>query len=183
MDSDHIDSLLERYLSLLDDYTSLRESLRKTQTELFQNLARANFSAERGVRYGPDYYDDRMQATRILSVSADEGGCPRFETVKAPEEEARDATEADESTTKPRQPKSRDPLGWFGILVPPPLRQAQSHAVSAVETAIPRLVTIDAEMKDIEIRIRRARKKRAKAAASKGKHMETASQPAAAEAS
>jgi len=185
MDSDRIDSLLERYLSLLDEYTTLRESLSKTQTTLYQNLARANFSAERGVRYGPDYYDDRMQASRTLSVSTsdDNSGRPRFDIVQSPEEKEEEASKSDEPTTKSQQSKSRDPLRWFGILAPMPLRQAQAQAVIAVETVIPRLVTVDAEMKELEIQIRRARKKRAKAEAAKDKVTETTSQSPAVEAS
>ena len=54
--ADTIDALLERYLSLLDEYTTLRAQLARLQTSMFQHLARANFSAERGLRYGPDFY-------------------------------------------------------------------------------------------------------------------------------
>ncbi|CRK30552.1 hypothetical protein HYQ46_008902 [Verticillium longisporum] len=177
MDTDHIDELLERYLGLLDQYTNLRAALNEVQSAVYQNLARANFSAERGVRYGPDYYDERMQATRILDVEGSDSDAPRFSSIlvdepeqpkPAPEPEAKHEdeheasteTQAEEKTTKPRP---RDPLRWFGILAPMPLRQAQAQAVSAVEDIVPQLVTVDAEMKDLEIQIRRARKKRAKA--------------------
>ncbi|KAK1598604.1 uncharacterized protein LY79DRAFT_575782 [Colletotrichum navitas] len=211
MDTDHIDSLLERYLVLLDKYTVLRERLGKAQAGMYQNIARANFSAERGIRYGPDYYDERMQASRVLDVSADGRGVPRFEIVKpadavtlsktaaveaemetreaqgqevegrvpggvdeAPHDES-ETTPADggeyetqaekNGRTKKHRKTSKDPLRWFGILAPLPLRQAQMLSVQAVQDIIPQLASVDAEMKDVEIEVRRARKRRAKAEA------------------
>lgn len=65
-----VDALLERYLALLDEYTTLRAELSRLQTATFQHLARANFTAERGVRHGQDYYDERMQAIRRVAVSS-----------------------------------------------------------------------------------------------------------------
>ncbi|KAK3296146.1 uncharacterized protein B0H64DRAFT_461081 [Chaetomium fimeti] len=56
-----------------------------------------------------------------------------------------------------------DPLRWFGILTPLPLRQAQGHAIKAVEEIIPQLATLSAAMAAVELEVRRARKKRAKA--------------------
>ncbi|KAK1537430.1 uncharacterized protein CCOS01_02750 [Colletotrichum costaricense] len=215
METNHIDSLLERYLILLDEYTALRERLSGTQAGMYQNIARANFSAERGVRYGPDYYDERMRASRTLEVAVDDRGIPRFEVIKvvegadavtepktetteaaaaaaaknddvneAPSVEPEGVTSVDEEQTekeaekkdeaenekektkqKKKKKKSNDPLRWFGILAPMPLRQAQSLSVQAVQDIIPRLVSVDAEMKDIEIEVRRARKRRAKAEA------------------
>ncbi|KAK3942449.1 hypothetical protein QBC46DRAFT_75712 [Diplogelasinospora grovesii] len=201
-DDDSIDNLLERYLSLLDEYTKLRASLHNLQSSIYQNLARANFSAERGVRYGQDYYDERMQATRKLTVKL-ASDCPVFEvyqdeqqqqqppTVDATQDAAKDGEddkkeekvkgeegskqdstkeqeEEDEKKT-PHQAKSKDPLRWFGLLTPMPLRQAQSHATQAVQDIVPKLVSIDAEMAEVEIKIRRARKKRTKAAAAEEK--------------
>jgi hypothetical protein len=59
--------------------------------------------------------------------------------------------------------KPVDPLRWFGILTPLPLRQAQGHAIKAVEEIIPRLATLSTAMAAVELEVRRARKKRAKA--------------------
>ncbi|KAK4106846.1 hypothetical protein N658DRAFT_491470 [Parathielavia hyrcaniae] len=65
-----ISRLLQHYLALLDEYTALRSTLNTLQTRVFQSLARANFAAERGVRrYGQDYYDERMQASRRVGIS------------------------------------------------------------------------------------------------------------------
>ena len=52
----------------------------------------------------------------------------------------------------------RDPLNWFGILVPPALRASQSNFQSAVIDMIPALASTTNEMKEVEIEVRRARK-------------------------
>jgi len=57
----------------------------------------------------------------------------------------------------------RDPLRMFGILTPQSLRTAQKDAIEMVKVIIPKLVSIDAEMKEVEIQVRRARKFRGKA--------------------
>lgn len=57
---------------------------------------------------------------------------------------------------------SKDPIRMFAALPPRALRVAQNDALSMV-TTIPKLVSLDQEMKEIEIRIRRARKYRQKA--------------------
>jgi coiled-coil domain-containing protein 115 len=46
----------------------------------------------------------------------------------------------------------------FGILTPPALRAAQWSAIFMVEGIIPRLMSLDAEMREVEISVRRARK-------------------------
>lgn len=173
-----IDSLLQRYLLLLDEYTQLRAKLSELQTGLYQNLARANFSAAHGIRYGQDYYDDRMKATRRLDVeseSSSEASPATFRLVHTPpakedvpvdEEKAGQEKEAPKEETKQQARKPpADPLRWFGILVPPSLRHAQSQAIQAVEDIVPRLATVSAEMASVEVEVRRARKRRAKAEA------------------
>jgi hypothetical protein len=199
MSQEHIDELLARYLRLLDEYTRLRQELSRLQSGVYQSIARANFAAERGLRYGQDHYDERMKALRVLEVaSSDDTGVPSFSIgrvgSKVRGEESADATpkrddreedkdrartvEEDEdereAEDKPKQkPKQPDPLRWFGILAPAPLRAAQSSSIEAVETVIPRLVSISAEMLHLEIEVGRARKKRVKA--------ETAAQKASAQ--
>lgn len=205
-----IDALLRRYLTLLDEYTTLRTSLNSLQSSVFQSLARANFvsAQQHGRPYGQDYYDERMQALRRVVVSerrlkcegdrgengggegngqevvftvgmypsgdeieggaeaeedkkesGDEGCFPLDDSVK--EEDTRSSKEKDQEKKEPSRPK--DPLRWFGILTPFPLRQAQAQSIKAVEELIPRLATVSAEMAAVELGVRRARKKRAKA--------------------
>ncbi|KAI7788021.1 hypothetical protein LA080_013326 [Diaporthe eres] len=193
MDPDTIDALLERYLALLDEYTTLRARLSQLQTGMFQHLARANFSAERGMRYGPDFYDERMQALRRVSIST-EGGLPIFTVSHSsrargdgdddddpsrqnprsdptPPAEG-EAAAAAEGEAGPKKQNARDPLRWFGVLTPLSLRQTQACAAEAVEQVVPRLASLSAEMQGLEIQVRRARKKRAKerAAAMRQQH-------------
>ncbi|ROW12490.1 hypothetical protein VMCG_00714 [Cytospora schulzeri] len=208
MDTNTIDALLERYLSLLDEYTTLRTKLGQLQTSMFQHLARANFSAERGMRYGPDFYDERMQATRRVNLSL-EGDVPMFrvatcdglvsgsgngdatenpqsDPVSDPPAEAKAETEkpdeavpaseedkVEEKGEQAKKQRSKDPLRWFGVLTPLTLRQTQGCAVEVVEQIIPRLVSVNAAMQDVEIQVRRARKKRAKAEAAAVKEHES----------
>ncbi|GAB1320696.1 hypothetical protein MFIFM68171_10906 [Madurella fahalii] len=217
METATIDSLLQRYLLLLDEYTTLRTTLSTLQADVFQSLARANFTAERGVRYyGQDYYDERMQAVRRLQINhgsfcTGENGlsisAPVFkvEAYPAPasaplaeggtesvkdegegggedpegpgkqegadadavgdekgQEELRPVGEKAKNKEKPQKAPT-DPLRWFGILTPLPLRQAQGQAIKSIEDIIPRLATVSAEMAGVELEVRRARKRRVKA--------------------
>ncbi|KAJ5427928.1 hypothetical protein N7445_009382 [Penicillium cf. griseofulvum] len=58
-----LDTLLEQYLHLLDRQQKLHSSLA-------EQLSSANFSSP-GRRYGPDYYDDRMKATRKIAIQSE----------------------------------------------------------------------------------------------------------------
>jgi coiled-coil domain-containing protein 115 len=201
-----IDALLQRYLTLLDEYTLLRSRLSALHASVYQHLAKANFSAERGIRYGQDYYDERMSASRRLGVSVsgsgDRSGGAAFQLVRseatqteaeagasgeggtAGEEEEGKATggeggravggsddfdsddgDGEDPHRKTPKKKANDPLRWFGILTPLSLRQAQAVSIESVEGVIPRLAAVSSEMAGIELEVRRARKRRAKASA------------------
>jgi len=96
--------------------------------------------------------------TAIRGVEVDDGvfECKLFEAEKEQEEERRetkdtnreasesDALEKPEGQTPTIDP--RDPIRWFGILVPPALRQAQSEFTLSVQTAIPQLTTTIAKL-------------------------------------
>lgn len=64
-------------------------------------------------------------------------------------------TQSTDSSRRPRKPVN--PLHWYGVLVPPSLRAAQSSFACAVEDQIPRLLTVQAEMENLETQIRRLR--------------------------
>ncbi|KAJ4858369.1 hypothetical protein T069G_06636 [Trichoderma breve] len=184
MEQQHIDSLLERYLNLIDEYSRLREELSKLQAGVFQNIARANFTGERGMRYGQDHYDERMRALRVLDIAPGGDDVPTF-TIKSLKSPVDDEGQKEEEKPNPEDEQSledqgeekekeeeiktkkttNNPLRWFSILAPAPLRTAQTLSIQAVEQVIPRLISVNAEMEHVEIEIRRARKKRAKAAA------------------
>lgn len=63
---------------------------------------------------------------------------------------------SDSQNTSPRaarpkqDPAKRDPLTWFGVLVPPALRQTQAQFVKATEGQIPDLIAIDLRLKSVE---------------------------------
>ncbi|KAH7201918.1 hypothetical protein ACKRZS_011064 [Fusarium odoratissimum] len=186
----HIDELLKRYLNLLDEYSQLRQSLSQIQSDVFHNIARANFAGERGMRYGQDHYDERMQATRLLAIEQNASQSPSFSFFPAPDEDNVADKEETSSAEKPdnastpeakeasptekKRQQNRNPLQWFGLFAPMPLRTAQTHSVKAVEDIIPRLVSVNAEMLHVEIEVRRARKRRAKAEAAEKKTSQTA---------
>ncbi|KAK8143590.1 hypothetical protein G3M48_006993 [Beauveria asiatica] len=165
-----IDELLERYLGLLDQHATLRASLAATQRDTFQSLARANFSAPRGARYGPDQYDARMQASRRVVITVEEESGPPTFTVTddavrlgGGEEEEEEKVAGKGVAAAAAAAVRNDPIRWFGVLVPQALRDAQRHARTAVQDVIPRLASVEAEMAHVEIEVRRARKRRAKA--------------------
>jgi hypothetical protein len=196
-DQHHIDQHLQRYLVLLDEYAQLRKELSKVQSDIYHNIARANFSGERGLRYGQDQYDERMRASRRVAITSSENEVPNFAVARlfgeegglanskftAPREEeptqsAHSETSEDEGSLDrssetdqdgEKSNKGSDPLRWFGILTPMPLRTAQAHSIKVVEEVIPRLVTVNAEMHQVEIEIRRARTRRVTAETAKSK--------------
>ncbi|KAL2000659.1 hypothetical protein VTN02DRAFT_2786 [Thermoascus thermophilus] len=63
-----LDVLLERYLQLLDHYQKFQAKLGKQLSLGFFSLAQANYFSSPGRRYGEDYYDERMKATRKISL-------------------------------------------------------------------------------------------------------------------
>jgi coiled-coil domain-containing protein 115 len=47
----------------------------------------------------------------------------------------------------------KDPIKWYGILVPPSLRTCQSNFTSAISTSVPDLVNVTTAMRDVEEQI------------------------------
>ncbi|KAK7513305.1 uncharacterized protein IWZ02DRAFT_484648 [Phyllosticta citriasiana] len=215
---ERLDDLLKRYLELLDQYTQAREQLSRELSAGYIALAKANFNAPNRVRYGRDFYDERMQALRTVVIdrtieekddakfrtsivlAADSEPTPKTEpeadanekpASKPPpssssptdpqiskyptpppdlpqlskdddtsEEEGKEdgEEEEDKEDKRKKQQRQRDPIRWFGILVPQALRSAQGSFVGAVETAVPRTLNLATEMRELEIEIGRARK-------------------------
>ena len=65
---------------------------------------------------------------------------------------------ATEKQPETESKKSTDPLRWFGILVPPALRSAQSTFSTAVDGPVPQLATVARRLRTQEIEIGRVRK-------------------------
>lgn len=61
-----------------------------------------------------------------------------------------------------KEPSTPDPLRMFGFAVPSALRVAQAEARAVVDRLVPALLDVDQRMKELEICIRRARKRRGK---------------------
>ncbi|KAL4759827.1 uncharacterized protein BDW70DRAFT_139215 [Aspergillus foveolatus] len=59
-----LDALLEKYLHLLDKHQRLQHVLASKLSSGFLSLAHANYTCPPGRRYGADYYDERMKASR-----------------------------------------------------------------------------------------------------------------------
>lgn len=156
--SDHLDDLMLSYLDALDTYQSLQTSLSTHFTAGFLALARANFHSPSNTRYGRDAYDERMSAQ--LGVRVDSSGrefsslriAPLVESDNREEEEVGDKEE--EAGDKKKEEKDRrDPLRWFGILVPQALRTAKTEFENAVEGVVPALLTARAKVLVLQCRI------------------------------
>jgi hypothetical protein len=93
-----------------------------------------------------------------------EGETEDAKTAQDREETPQRADAAHEPASDPRPArKRRDPLHMFSPLPPLALRSAQKSSIALVQL-LPELASRDAELKGLEIEIRRTRKKAAKAA-------------------
>lgn len=72
-------------------------------------------------------------------------------------------THLEDANVGAKDGRMTDPLKWFGILVPPTLRSSQQSFKGVVREIIPALANAANEMKEIEIEVRRTRKKLGKA--------------------
>ncbi|CRG82941.1 hypothetical protein PISL3812_00288 [Talaromyces islandicus] len=215
-----LDNLLERYLYLIDNYQTLQKKLGKNLSSGFFSLTHANYCSPTR-RFGEDFYDERMKATRRLNITTHESQDLQAEakqplgrkievnveyrSVLAKDGDTNSVQESDKTTlesekanreheppesvnesqdpgtttppptsseneethkslveeTKPSKTKrfrSDDPISWYGILVPPSLRSAQTSFTESVNSDIPQLVSTINEIKQIESLIYRLRK-------------------------
>ncbi|MCJ1308329.1 hypothetical protein MMC25_001982 [Agyrium rufum] len=182
---DSLSTALERYLELLHPYHDvLRPALQKHLSSGFFSLAEANFKSPNRIRYGQDCYDQRMQTS--LNVSIEDSGSAvkiqplTFESSPKAAERPKDkeaATSGDasqnegepheneesETGSEPRkEPLIKDPLRWFGILVPAALRHAQKDFKSIVLEDVPEIIRIQRELAQLETEIRSLRALREK---------------------
>jgi hypothetical protein len=54
---------------------------------------------------------------------------------------------------------AKDPIQWFGVLVPEPLKECQKEFETAVDIWIPKILNLDGQMRSLEIEIGRTRKR------------------------
>jgi hypothetical protein len=139
---DDIDLLLENYLHLLSTYTTLRTHFSTAQSSIHYALARAAFSSHNTTPLDIALFDPHAMASRGTRV--DTAGEVHIE----------------------ERPAAAAPRGLFGV--PPALREARNQAVEMVDL-VPRIVVLDREMRELERRIWRARKARAKEGKAQGR--------------
>jgi len=151
---ERLDDLLKQYLGFLDEYETARQELSRQFSAGFFNLAQANRSADPGRRYGQDYYDERMQASRRVSVITSRTGDVRVGITSA----TRVAAPTEQNEKEGSNETASDTLRWFGILVPPALRSAKSDFTIAIEGPIPRILNVTKQMHQLEHEISRLRK-------------------------
>ena len=78
----------------------------------------------------------------------------------------KDREEMDETATSKKQSRPKleaDPIRWFGVLVPPALRSAQTSFAASVDDAVAGSVNAAKGMRESEIEIRKLRKEIRKA--------------------
>jgi hypothetical protein len=230
---DYLDELWESYLALLDQYTKAQDEIKRHLNSGFLSLAKAQSSASLGRRYGQDWYDERMKASRkarVLSVSVNDtedslsaglqnlsisltkselsGGTTQSDEKISndgsqeegpkqqqpsppgtPEPESQPDQEDEEKSDQTEESKPTNPLRWFGVLVPPELKRAQSAFSAMLEessksdepdetsgdrTQSPITDAVNAArgLRDVEAEIRKTRKavRKAEKASSAGAH-------------
>ncbi|THY05060.1 hypothetical protein D6D01_10041 [Aureobasidium pullulans] len=205
---DQLDALWEKHLTLLDSYHQAQQQLAHHFSSGFFDLAQATFKSTTRVRYGQEYYDDRMQATRRFEALTDDNDLPCLalkaddtspstdtsnkhstksgekSSDKEAKEKKTDQSEQQQPTppsTPPRdteeeklseeqdkskttsgqdkaQKKPRDPLHWYGILVPPALRASQKSFISAIESPLIEAANSAQALRFVAVEIRKLRK-------------------------
>ncbi|KKA17086.1 hypothetical protein T310_9263 [Rasamsonia emersonii CBS 393.64] len=89
--------------------------------------------------------------------SPETSNIPTPSTSSEPPETEQETRE--ESAKPPRKLfRSDDPLSWYGILVPPSLKNAQRSFTEAIEGNIPKLASVIHEMRQVEEHVHKLRK-------------------------
>lgn len=169
--NDHeLNNLLLSYLEFLDEYQALQNSLSKHLGSAFLSLSHARFVSHK--QFGSDYYDHRTKAISRVSLLHDEWNLRdhkparttdiaskvtgdvtirnRKEKPIAISQKPEGDNEKNLSLVHDRAP---DPIKWFGILVPPSLRESQCEFRKALDDMI-QLVNIMRKLDSMEQHIR-----------------------------
>lgn len=120
---------------------------------------------------GDEHRGKESHASNQGKKDAEAEQLPSPSPTPEPEPRAKSETETEDATKEEKTENSvdsvalRDPLRWFGILIPPPLRAAQKSFSSAVQDndAVIKAVNAARSMRDIEVEIRKLRKMTKKA--------------------
>ncbi|KAJ1827374.1 hypothetical protein IWW55_006471 [Coemansia sp. RSA 2706] len=153
------DDKLLQLLDIVAEYQSVRETSSSKLKQAYFDLARAKRAA--GYQWiSPDLYSNRAQA--IAAVDIDSAGAIGY-TRRQPEarsannegagepsagglrrrgdkqpnaEKAKDSDRDLKGTEKSKAKLASDPLLWFGMLVPPALKEAQSQFTLSLEELV-----------------------------------------------
>lgn len=136
------------------------------------NLSRANFTPQNGIRYDTSFYDDRIQAQRLCTVTIPENASdtqsaqftppPLFAIDEVSSESDSDLSNKDTNGDDTKTVWRKDPLRMFGLFTPQALKDTKEDSIKIMHV-IPKLITTEKAMEDLEIRIRRTKKYRGKA--------------------
>ncbi|KEQ61330.1 uncharacterized protein M437DRAFT_17531, partial [Aureobasidium melanogenum CBS 110374] len=204
---DQLDSLWEKHLTLLDSYHQAQQQIARHFSSGFFNLAQATFKSTTRVRYGQEYYDDRMQAITRFDASIDDHELPHLalkiddttltttknsnkdsttkssndivdekeedapaqqptppstppteSEEKRPDEQSHENKSEQADGKESAQKKVRDPIHWYGILVPPSLRSSQTSFKSAIQNPIIEAANSAQALRHVSMEIRKLRK-------------------------
>ncbi|GAB1735596.1 hypothetical protein NU219Hw_g4172t1 [Hortaea werneckii] len=112
--NDRLDDLWVKYLNCLDKYQRAQESVQKALSSGFFSLAQANFKSSAGRRYGQDFYDERMKASKrvhIVGNGDDRALAISMNSTVAPgdsSEGSKQKTEASQQPSPPNTPAPED---------------------------------------------------------------------------
>ncbi|KAK4917625.1 hypothetical protein LTR66_016926 [Elasticomyces elasticus] len=114
---DHLDVVWEKYLTLLDQYQQAQHQLSQHFSSGFISLAQANFTSPSHIRYGKDYYDARMQASRRLAITSEaersvakEHDLLHSKPIDQQETDAAETPEPSQAPTPPTTPLPSEPV-------------------------------------------------------------------------
>lgn len=99
---------------------------------------------------------EQTRTEQSKGEKVDEKSAERVDGIE--EKEQPTMTEKPRKDARPKQdPATRDPLTWFGILVPPALRQTQTQFVNAASDQIPSLLWVISRLSSSEEQIWKVR--------------------------
>lgn len=155
------------YLDLFDEYETQRSLLVSHLKAAFFALAQARYAS--GRKLGPADYDYRMKALRkvrwsdgkwtflhtrqTILIENAKNGTDESRALRSGDEKDETDNECSGTERDNDSCDQIDPLRWFGVLLPPSLRDAQVDFRNALEDALVLLNTIHGiETKEQDIR-------------------------------
>jgi hypothetical protein len=184
---DQLDALWEKHLILLDSYHQAQQQIASHFSRGFFDLAQATFKSTTRVRYGQEYTPHlalKVNDTPSPSTKPSDKGATEKSPVFNEESDKKDQEDKPEEQGQNDKPdeskkedkpedkektlnKVRDPLHWYGILVPPSLRSSQKSFNFAIHSPVidaansaQALHRVDMDIRKLRKDIKKAEKKR-----------------------